>query len=341
MKGAHVRNTVQRRGHTVAAHRVRSPVRWLSAAFSALLLFVLYRSLDIAAVGAALRQAHPVWLIVSLGMVVPITLLRALRLTWVMPAGAVPGYAEAVRLTLVASAFNTFLPSKAGDLVKGFFVARSGGTSANVAVAAVVYERLADLFGLLVWCVAGWLYASHLPAVLPRVVLVVFALAGGASGVLVLSTRAANGLFRALAHALPQQRLAAVRKLAEGWPLLHTAITGKRLRIVIFSLFLWLVQLTQIWLFALALSVAIPFAACASIAAVALMAGQLPVTFNGFGARDVALVALLRPWTTPETAAAVGLLTATRVLIPPLAALPILRPYLAAIVNARRAWRRA
>ena len=56
-------------------------------------------------------------------MIVPITYLRGVRFYWVAPAGALPGIGEAFRLTLVASALNVFVPAKAGDLVKGYFVA--------------------------------------------------------------------------------------------------------------------------------------------------------------------------------------------------------------------------
>ena len=42
---------------------------------------------------------------------------------------------------------------------------------------------------------------------------------------------------------------------------------------------------------------------------------------------------------TPENGAAMGILTATRGLLPPLAALPIMRPYLAAVVREARGWR--
>jgi uncharacterized membrane protein YbhN (UPF0104 family) len=92
-------------------------------------------------------------------------------------------------------------------------------------------------------------------------------------------------------------------------------------------------------MFALALSIQIPFLACASLSAIALMAGQLPLTFAGLGARDVTLVVLLRGYTTPEAAAALGLLIATRNLLPPLAAIPIMRPYVSAALGDARRWR--
>ena len=51
------------------------------------------------------------------------------------------------------------------------------------------------------------------------------------------------------------------------------------------------------------------------------------------------LVVLLSSYVTPEAAAAMGILIATRGLLPPLAALPIMRPYLSAGVEEARRWR--
>ena len=99
------------------------------------------------------------WLVVSVGMILPITFLRAVRFFWVAPPGALPGVGEAFRLTLAAGALNLVLPAKAGDLLKSYFVATRSHTSAGVSVAIVVYERLCDLFGLIAWCLLAWVVA--------------------------------------------------------------------------------------------------------------------------------------------------------------------------------------
>lgn len=323
----------QPRGRRIGAHL-------LSLAISAALLVGLYRSVDLRDVGEVLRGARSGWLVFSLGMIVPITVLRAMRFAWVVPAGAVPGLGEALRLTLVASAFNMFLPTKAGDLVKSFFVARRGGTSGSVAVAVVVYERLSDLFGMITWCVAGLLLERPLRDVAPEFTWLPLAAVGLLCGILILSERAADLVLAIVQRFVPSRKLKIVRDLVEGWPALHRGLRRRRSRLALFSVFLWLVHLTQIWLFAVALSVSIPFAACASLSAVALMAGQLPFTFGGLGARDITLVVLFSRYTTPEAAAAMGILTATRGFLPPLAALPILRPYVTAVVEAGREWRK-
>jgi uncharacterized membrane protein YbhN (UPF0104 family) len=110
-------------------HRVRpsggdrvAPVS-VSLALSAAILAALYRSIDVRLIIRDLRSVDRVWLVMSVGMIVPITLLRAIRFYLVAPRGTMPGVGEALRLTLVSSAANVFLPAKSGDLIKSYFLA--------------------------------------------------------------------------------------------------------------------------------------------------------------------------------------------------------------------------
>lgn len=311
----------------------------MSLSISGALLIGLYRSLDLRLIGETFRGAHKAWLAVSVGVIVPITIMRALRFLWVAPRGTVPGVGEAVRLTLVASALNIFAPAKAGDLIKSFFVAKRGGTP-GVAVAVIAYERLCDLFGLILWGLVGWLVAQPAGAPVPALIWPVIAAAGVACAVLIFSRRAAELFLTLLMHGLTHKRLEPLRKLAAGWPQLLGLLGHRRTGIALFSVLLWLVQLIQMWMFTVALGVEMPFMACASLSAVALMAGQIPFTVAGLGARDVALVVLLAGYMRPEEAAAMGILISTRNLLPTLAALPMMRPYLAVVVREARVWRR-
>jgi len=140
---------------------------------------------------------------------------------------------------------------------------------------------------------------------------------------------------------LPHERLRKLHELAEGWPGLLRTLGGRRRWIVGYSLMLWLTHLVQIWLFTFALSVMVPFTVSTSLSAVALVAGQIPFTIAGLGARDVVLVVLLASYMTPESAAAMGVLISTRGLLPPLLGLPILRPYLSSAVEDAQRWRQA
>jgi uncharacterized protein (TIRG00374 family) len=261
------------------------------------------------------------------------------RFLWVAPEGALPGVAESLRLTLVASALNVFLPAKTGDLIKSYFVATRGNTSAGVAVAIIVYERLCDLLGLIAWCLLGWLVGRPQVPDVPGWFWALLGILGAVCAVLVLSEWSVARIKTIVARVLPGTRLRKLRELAEGWPELVRLLKGRRRWIVAFSLLLWLAHLFQVWLFTVALREAVPFTVCASLAAIALMAGQLPLTFAGLGTRDMALVMLLSPYMPAESAAAMGLLVATRNFLPPLVGLPMMAPYLTSIVGEARRWR--
>lgn len=320
-------------------HRTaRWRVSLVSLAVSGALLVSLYSQLDLRAIGDTFRRANLTWLLVALFMIAPITVLRAVRFYWAAPARSIPGPGEALRLTLVATALNAFLPAKTGDLIKSYFVSTRGGTSAGVALGLIVYERLCDVVGLLVWCTMGSLVPHPLVERLPDALWLFFGVLGVTCAVVVLSERVADRWRRATQRLLPG-RFKRLHELADGWPDLLATLRGRRAIILAFSVFLWLVHLIQIWMFTIALAAPIPFTVCASLSAVALMAGQVPFTVAGIGARDVALVALLAGYVPRETAAALGIVIATRNLLPPLAALPIMRPYVAAVVDQARAWR--
>jgi len=313
----------------------------ISLLVSGALLVVLYRSLDIRLIGQTLLGANPVWLVLSVGMILPITALRAVRFFWVAPSGALPGVGEALRLTLAATALNVFLPAKSGDLIKSYFVTKRSDTSVGVSLAIVVYERLSDIFALIFWCLVGWVVGRPQVPGLPSVFWALLTLVAVACGVLILSSRVAVYGRELMARAFPHRRLKKLRKVAQGWPDLLLMMRGRRRWVLAYSLFLWLVHLVQIWLFTVTLGVAVPFTVCASLSAVALMAGQVPFTVAGLGTRDVALVLLLARYMAPEAAAAMGVLISTRTLLPPLIGLPVMWPYLSSAVGDARRWRQA
>lgn len=306
---------------------------------SGMLILVLYRTLDVAAVGALLRDVDPGLLAAAIGMILPITLLVATRFLWIAPRGSVSGLGEAVRLTMAAQVLNLFLPSKAGDLVKSYFVAKRGGGSLAGAVAVVVYERLGDLFGLLGWALLAAAFSGPANRLLPPSAWIGLSACGVLSALLTLSNWHKWATQRL--EALPLLAKAkAVRILVEGWSDLHATLPARRATIALLSAGLWLMHLTQIWMFALALSLDVPYRLALSLFPLALLAGQLPFTLAGIGARDLALVTLMADRFTPEGAAALGVLITLRGVLPSLVALPILRPYARTLLYDAARWRR-
>jgi glycosyltransferase 2 family protein len=313
----------------------RTAIKLITLGISIALLYLLYRAIDVKAVMQVLRQADLSWLIVSVGLIVPITVVRAMRFRWVMPSGAVSGIWEATQLVLVAAAFNVFLPAKSGDFAKSLIVARRRSATAGLAVAAVVYERLSDVLGMVVWAVVGVVLVRPVTTLIPPNFWTALAILGLVCAGLVLSETTAVWLSSRIHRLVSGARWSKVRAIADGWPALLVSLRGRRLWLAAFSTGLWLLQLTQIWLFTVTLHASIPFAVCASLSAIALMVAQLPISLAGLGARDIALVLLLSPYMRPEEAAAVGILTASRNLLPPLAALPFLPRHLGIVARGR------
>ena len=135
--------------------------RLLSIVISLAILAVLYWKIgpeNRAQLLHIFRDCDPVWMTLSLGMVVPLTLFTAWRLQQLMPATGQLGFGEANRLILVASVLNMVLPSKGGDIAKAWFMKDKSGLSGSLALSLVVFEKSCDMLSLLLWCVFGMIW---------------------------------------------------------------------------------------------------------------------------------------------------------------------------------------
>jgi uncharacterized membrane protein YbhN (UPF0104 family) len=288
----------------------------LPAGVSAAVLTAIYWRLDWSEFAGAVAAAQWGWLTAGLLLVVPTTLIAAWRFTLLVPGGAVR-LAESLKLTLAASVLNLALPSKMGDLTKAWFASRRGYMSAGGAVGVVLFEKAADLMALIALCLAGVLAARR-------------SAPGWASVVLgpALAAGVAVMVSRRLSSAVHGRAPAAFGRLIEAWGSVQARMAGDRrlaLAIAGLSLTAWLLHLVQIWLFARALAASPPLTATLAPAALAILAGLVPVTLAGIGTRDAALVYLFRDYLTPEGGAALGLLCTLRYLMPAVAGLAILR----------------
>ena len=304
----------------------------LSVVVSLAILGVIYWRVDLDATAAVFRASHPGWLVASLGMVVPLTLLTAHRLQVLAPAEARLSLGQAVSLTLAASVLNVVLPSKMGDVAKSWFIAERGRVSGALALALVVFEKAWDMLALLAWCAFGLLFLSAADPLF----WVLAAVIGGGTALLLLvlaSARFARLAFGALGAVLPAKARAKLGALGDGWAEMQSRARQAPARgayVALVSLALWFLHLLQIWLFIVALRARVPLPATLGLAPLAILAGLLPLTFAGVGTRDAALILLFRGYFGPATGAALGLLATSRYLMPALAGLPLFHRYLGA-----------
>jgi uncharacterized membrane protein YbhN (UPF0104 family) len=276
-----------------------------------------------------LAGADLAWLAAGVLALAPLTLLTAWRFVQVVPARRGVSLGESTRLVLAASALNLVLPSKLGDLAKAMFLQSRTDLRGPLPLAAVFFEKASDLFGLLAWCLVGLVLLPAAPALAVGARALV-GLAFVALGVVLCSRGLAARALTLVARALPDRFGGPVARLGGAWSELLAGLWGPGGRgpvIVLASLALWLLHLVQIWLLARSLAPRMPLLPTVALVPLAIVAGLLPLTVAGVGTRDAALVAVLAGYLPATTAAALGVLTTLRYVLPALFGLPFLGDY--------------
>ncbi|HEY9664310.1 MAG TPA: lysylphosphatidylglycerol synthase transmembrane domain-containing protein [Allocoleopsis sp.] len=317
--------------------------RLISIIVSVAILLFIYWKIDFVGLIQVFRQSHPLWMAVSLGMVIPITMLTAWRLQQLMPttptasspdlepvSPAKLGFAEANKLILAASSLNMVLPSKMGDIAKAYFMQDRGHLSGSLALSLVVFEKTCDMLSLLLWCAFGLLLYPHKDWLFW--VMTVSVVGGLLLGLAILSVPTfAKSFFAVLQAIAPKKFRAKLGKMSYAWQEMHNYFWRDPLhllKISLTSIFIWFLHLLQIWFFILALRAEAPFLANLALSPLAILAGLLPLTFAGIGTRDAALILFYQPYFDAATAAALGLLCTSRYFLPAIGGLPFLGQYL-------------
>jgi uncharacterized membrane protein YbhN (UPF0104 family) len=265
---------------------------------TAVLLSAVLAWADVTAVRRVLAGLDMRWLTVAAVLFVPQTLLSAVRWRYLCRGQVTFGPGEALRQTLAASASNLVVPGKLGDVIKSAMLARLAELPLGRRVGLVVTERAFDVVALLaLWTMGG----------------AIMRLGGGGAALwaivlVVVVAVAATVLMRTrLRSIVTPGRLAGVGGM---------------------SLLLWTLHLGQIQALILAAGVDASWLTAMARVPAAIFAGLVPVSLWGVGTRDAALIALYADVATASTMAAVGILTASRYLVPGLAGVPFLLGYL-------------
>ncbi|MBD1853462.1 lysylphosphatidylglycerol synthase transmembrane domain-containing protein [Leptolyngbya sp. GB1-A1] len=312
--------------------------RLISIAVSLIILAVIYWRIDFAGLLQVFQDSDRLWMVVSLGMVIPLTMFTAWRLQQLMPPGTRLRFGEANQLILAASVLNMVLPSKMGDIAKAYFMRDRGHLSGTLALSLVVFEKTCDLLSLLLWCVFGLLLYPQkdwLFWIMTATVAIGLMLGLALIGL----PRFAQSFFQMAQALAPKKLKAKLEKLSGSWQEMHDYFWRDRLqltKIAVTSVFIWFLHLLQIWFFILALNAWTPFLVNLALSPLAILAGLLPLTFAGVGTRDAALILFYQPYFNAQTAAALGLLCTSRYLLPAIGGLPFLGQYLSTLREMRR-----
>jgi hypothetical protein len=265
---------------------------------TAVLLSAVLAWADLTDVVSVIGDLDVRWLTVAAVLFVPQTLLSAVRWRYLCRGQVTFGTGEALRQTLAASASNLVVPGKLGDVIKSAMLARLADVPLRLRVGLVVVERGLDVVALLsLWTMGGAIVRLGSGGVaLCAFVLVIAVIAAAA-----VSTRT------------PLRSIVTPARLVGAGGM---------------SLLLWALHLGQIQALILAAGVDASWLTAMARVPAAIFAGLVPVSLWGVGTRDAALIALYTDVATASTMAAVGILTASRYLLPGLVGVPFVLSYL-------------
>jgi glycosyltransferase 2 family protein len=293
-------------------------VKRLPLVVGIVILGIIYMRIDFNRFLEVLSSVRVPWLLFAFACFIPQTVITGVRWQQLTARISPLSFWECYRQVLASGTLNVILPSKMGDLAKGYFLTQASAVPLRTGIALAAAEKLLDLAGLSALLLGAnfWLGIQPNPLVIAGMVLSFVVIA-----------------FVVLGLGLPMpQRLAAVlpgklQVVAREWGEIGRSWRSQPpwlIAMVALTIGLWQLHLFQIHLFFLSVGGDPPALRVYAFVPVALMAGLLPVTQGGFGTRDAALIYLFSPDTAPAVVAAVGLLTGTRYVVPALAGLPFL-----------------
>ncbi len=275
---------------------------------SAVFLYATLGAVPFGKVVAALGQARPEWIMVSLGFVALAYLLKIYRwVTMLRSLGSSVRVREAAVPFLGGVAFNNVLPFRAGDVIRVVAFQRFTGIPASGQIGSLVLERLLDLFVLMAFLFATVTYLAT--DVLDEALLAGLKLAALAVAGAILIFIAAPSSIRAVVRWL-ERRIPRIRPAGEALLRLSDAIATLShpllvARVMGISILAWLAEGGAFFAVGLALGVA----ASPEAALLALSVGTLSTiipsspgyvgtfhyftarTLSGFGASPVSATA--------------------------------------------------
>ena len=306
--------------------------RFISLAISVAILLIIYSKIDTNKLIEVLRNCDPIWMIISLGMVIPLVIFTSWRLQQLMPKRTSLGFIESNRLILGSSVLNMVLPSKMGDIAKAYFMRERNGVSGSLSLAIVIFEKACDMLSLLLWCALGLLLYPAKDGLFWTMTTGVWG--GLFLGLLMLGSRQFADFFFNLSTKIAPKKIAEkLKKMQLSWGEMHGYFWGDKkqlLLITVTSIFIWFLHLLQIWLFIVALKASAPFLISLALSPLSILAGLLPLTFAGVGTRDAALIYFYQPYFNEATGAALGWLCTSRYFLPAIIGLPFLGQMMAA-----------
>jgi len=284
--------------------------------FVTLIIFVLiFRSIDFQVFLESLRNLNVGYLIAALSYFLVYPFIGIERWRSMVNIRFSLKFWEAFKIYFIGESLNLALPSKAGDLSKGYFLKKAGVSSFSYGLSTVVFEKLLDLLSLGFAFIVGFLLIRSGGEFIGKTLSIIVLFAAAFILFLLLDKMR---FLRVILYKLKLKKI--LRSFREVISFVRI-IKKDHHRILFFSLILvsilfWLGHLFQIWLFFKAVNMDITYIQVLFYVPIAIFVALIPITIAGMGTRDAMLIFLLQSFIPRETIVAGGLLMTLRYFVP-------------------------
>lgn len=260
----------------------------LGAGLGAVLLVVVFKGVDLRAVGVALSSSNPFWIAVALATILGAFAIKAVRWTLMLgPAARLP-VAAALPSVLVGGAGNA-LVSHLGEVPRAAMAAAASGVRISTLLASIVAERMFDVATVALLLASLPLLPSQTGAA-RHGVMSVLGIAGVAASITLvavgwLSRRLLFRLRRGSGQAIEGKRALLLARLEEVLQALQGLHSWRQLLLVmIASLLMWLSFAAAIWCSLRAVGAAASLSDALAVLGVSAVALMLPAAPGRVGA---------------------------------------------------------
>ena len=205
---------------------------------------------------------------------------------------------ESTKLTLAGNTLNVLLPSKAGDMVKAFFLKTHFQTPLSHGISLVIIEKILDIAALSFIMLLGIIFLRQWNSI------EIFTLASAIGMLLFIAMLfifnfGNSFLSRLFIFIFPKKISAFINTCMEQWVVSRNIFFYNPYRAfltIFYSLVLWFLHVTQIYLFFYMFGHPLTASLVFGLVPMAIFFGLLPLTVGGIGTRDSALIYLFSPY---------------------------------------------
>ena len=282
------------------ADSFRRPRTWVSFGLAVMMIYFIFRSLDISVAEtiAEMRMANPLYLILALLIFYLTFPLRAIRWRLLLEQSVITTRADraswasmpALMEYIYLSWFvNCVVPAKLGDVYRGYLLKHNGKTSFSSTIGTIFAERLLDMLGLFTFLtISGFaLFGTHLPPETQWL----FYIGAGLVGVIILLLLSLRWLGPTLERFIParlKERYA--RFSASALTSFKPAMLP---RLIGLTLLIWLLEGCRLYFVIVSMNLALPLPLVVFVSLASSLLTVVPFTPAGLGLVEGAVTAVL------------------------------------------------